>query len=622
MQFRLSTSAIGPWLLACGCGLALLLAVWVRFLPAERAASPAVFRTDSAFHLRMLSYMISEGKLPEDDPLFWREPPRKLSSIGPPNLYILTAAAFRCAWIPNPGPDDFVRLFFWFNALCGALPVVACGWVMWEVSGGKRTETFLGMILCAVASPMVLRSHAGIFRHETIAVGLLLVFAGILFHGLRCGSRPFWNWMAAICLYVGMGFWRLFPFLAALVMLGVLAVEFLSEDTRRIRSMIDLSALGCLVAMAAYAFYRTDPLPAAMFCLPVLAMPFLQRLIRFRWISAWGVKLRARKGMLPAAWIALIIAGSLAVPALRVRWLAVFSSAPLPLTGATLYGMLVEELAPLPLREAFTAGFFLYLPVLLAAAFLLRGRWKPSGPYRAAAAGLLIFMTLTVLFLRFVSLAFPFLIVCLVPAVSGAIQEWKERRPRLFGRVNAAALVILLLVPALGFYVREDLRLAEYLLLPDREQLAAYEWLRANVPADENVVCDWSHGYEIQTYSGRRTVMDGYLEDPRNRARILGLLRVLLSADEAELIRYMRQHHGNYLLLDRAYLFPACRRLNLPWQDWFEFQAHERYSRLSLKPTRERNNYLRCLFDPTGLRSFQLVFHSGNYIVLRLKPAR
>lgn len=622
MRFRLSTSAIGPWLLACGCGLALLLAIWVRFLPAESAGCPLVLRADSAFHLRMLSYIIESGGLPEQDPLFYREPPRVIAHTYPPNLYLTASAVFQTARRMTPGPVDFRWIFFFFNALCGALPVAGCGWAIWEVSGGKRLETFLGMVLCAIASPMVLRSHAGIFRHETVAVGLLLLFTCILLHGIRQGSRPFWNWMAAICMFAGMGFWRLFPFLAALIMLGVLAAEFFSQDSCRLGSLMSASALGCLSAAVGYTFYRSA-LPAAVFYfLPVMALPVLHWLAHRPLASQWREKLIFKRWGLLAAAMVLILAGSLAVPMIRVRWQATISSSPLPLTSATLYGLLVEELEPLPLNEAFSSGFFLYLPILLIAAVcLMRRRWEPVPSYRAAWAVFLIFITLTVFFVRFVFLSFPFLIICLVPPLCRALDELNIKRACLASRAIQAAIIIALLGPALGLYLWEDLRLARYLLLPDRDQVAAYEWLKTNVPPDANVISDWSHGFEIQTFAGRRTVMDGYLEDGENRNRILGLLRVLLSTDEAELVRYMRQQNGNYLLLDRAYLFPTCRRFNLPWPGWFEIQEHERYSRLSLKPARERNNYLKCLFDPTNLKSFKVVFNSGNYIVLRLEPA-
>ena len=122
-------------------------------------------------------------------------------------------------------------------------------------------------------------------------------------------------------------------------------------------------------------------------------------------------------------------------------------------------------------------------------------------------------------------------------------------------------------------------------------------------------------------FSGVRTVTDGFLEDPRNRARILELLSALLSTDESDLVAYMRKNEGNFLLLDRVYLLPICRRLNLPWREWFEIQQQDKLTRLTLKPAAERNNYLKCLFEPGKLKAFRVAFNSGNYIVLRREPA-
>lgn len=115
--------------------------------------------------------------------------------------------------------------------------------------------------------------------------------------------------------------------------------------------------------------------------------------------------------------------------------------------------------------------------------------------------------------------------------------------------------------------------------------------------------------------------MDGYLEDPLNRTRILELWRVLLSSDESDLIQYLAKYDTRYLLLDRIYFLPTCRRLNLPWQDWLEIQANERYTKLSLKPAGVRNNYLKCLFAPGNLKKLRVVFNSGNYVVLQRDSA-
>lgn len=401
-------------------------------------------------------------------------------------------------------------------------------------------------------------------------------------------------------------------------MMGILVTEIVRKDSFHLGSVVDASALACLAAGAAYSFYRTNLPAAVVYCLPLFGMPIIHRLAHLPRISAWINKLLPRKAGILAAVSALVLVGSLAVPATRVRWLAALTSGPLPLTGATLYGVLVEELAPLPLSEAFSVSFFMYLPVLLVATvILLRGRCLPTALHHAVATIFLIFMMLTLLFVRFVYLAFPFMIICLITELSIGLEKWKNNQLARLGWIGVPVLVLLLLVPALGFYLREDLRLSKYLLQPDFDQVAAYTWLKKNATLQANVVSNWSHGYEIQTLAGLRTVTDGYLEDPQNRGRILELLRALLSTDEADLVSFMKKQKGGYLILDRVYLLPVCRRLKLPWREWFEIQQQEEFTKLTLKPAGERNNYLKCLFDPNSLKAFRVAFRSGNYIVLR-----
>ena len=102
---------------------------------------------------------------------------------------------------------------------------------------------------------------------------------------------------------------------------------------------------------------------------------------------------------------------------------------------------------------------------------------------------------------------------------------------------------------------------------------------------------------------------------------ILELLRALLSNEESDLIQYMEKQNGNYLVLDRIYLLTIFKRLNLPWPNWIEIQASERYTRVFLKPAGRRINYLKCLFDQGSLRRLRVVFRSGNYVVLRRDPS-
>jgi hypothetical protein len=624
---RRSILGISFWIV---CLMIMAGSFWLRYGPiADARPGETFFRADSAFHYRISLMQIQRGEISGTDPLFIRNPPRRLDMIYPPNLYILAAGAYHLAQRFDPALLPVDRFFLLFNSICALLFLLSCGWLLWEVSGGERWVTLLGLALCSVATPIVLRSHAEVLRHETLGVGLLLVFACLL---LRWDRRKGNWWSSAslclaffLCVFLGTGFWRLFPALAGLFVLGAVLCEILMERSAGLFPVAASASIACLAAWLGYEFYRQQGFSTVPAFLPLLAAPLVYLGLQSSFVRALlgRVSPSARMRWVVLGILLAALVGLCLLPVTQVRLVSALTPGPIPLANTSLYGLLVEELMPMPLSRLLTADFLLYLPFLYLFPVVFRPRKETvSFSYRFAGIMLLILGLLSLLFVRFIYLSFPFLAAHLVCAVAHSASNRKWRWRFLPPWANVSVLVSLaLFLPAIGLYLQSDAALLRTLYQGDPDLIAACHWLRQHTAPGDGVVAEWSHGFEVQTYAGTRTPMDGFLEDETNRRRILEFLRVLFSDREEELLQFTQRLDSRFLFLDRVYFVSTAERLNMPWRSWLVIRSEGSRTRLTLKDEGKRINYIRCLFWTRALKHFQVVLVSGNYVILEIKKA-
>ena len=80
-------------------------------------------------------------------------------------------------------------------------------------------------------------------------------------------------------------------------------------------------------------------------------------------------------------------------------------------------------------------------------------------------------------------------------------------------------------------------------------QRSAMAFLASETPPDAVVLAPWERGYEIQGYAGRRTVLDGLLEDPLNQRRIVEVARAWMAPRTDSLASLCRRMGADYLLV-------------------------------------------------------------------------
>ena len=83
----------------------------------------------------------------------------------------------------------------------------------------------------------------------------------------------------------------------------------------------------------------------------------------------------------------------------------------------------------------------------------------------------------------------------------------------------------------------------------DPGQRSAIAFLASRTPADAIVLAPWERGYEIQTYAGRRTVLDGLLEDSLNQRRIVEVAGAWLAPRTDSLTALCRRTGAGFLLV-------------------------------------------------------------------------
>ncbi|HKQ57787.1 MAG TPA: hypothetical protein VJY35_07945, partial [Candidatus Eisenbacteria bacterium] len=180
--------------------------------------------------------------------------------------------------------------------------------------------------------------------------------------------------------------------------------------------------------------------------------------------------------------------------------------------------------------------------------------------------------------------------------------------PRRIGRLAALTLLALCFVltarDAVTLALTRDSRLD-----PDLRQ--AYAWLARATPPGAVVLAPWQFGYEIQTLAGRRTVVDGLLEDPLTHDRIVAVARAWLAADTDSLAALCDQAGAGFLLVPPSSAIYDQARLT-DWPAAWKTRAGVALNREEADRVLVRMSVLGESPPP-----FERVFASGRWSVYR-----
>jgi len=232
----------------------------------------------------------------------------------------------------------------------------------------------------------------------------------------------------------------------------------------------------------------------------------------------------------------------------------------------------VDELRGTTIGELFSPGSFSWLAVPFLAAPLVRivarrrtgGIRARLGPAPALLAwlsagliaGTLLFSRNKIVLAPLAAVVIGGLFEALAPTgPAGGEARPRLRRPRSrdrgagagsvarnAGRVLVVACILATAKDAVSLALTRESRL-------DPGERSALEFLARATPPEAVVLAPWDRGYQIQAYAGRKTVVDGLLEDPLNQRRIIGIAGAWLAPRTDSLAAWCERTGANYLLV-------------------------------------------------------------------------
>ena len=633
--------------------LAVLVGLALRLAPLAGGAG-GDFISDQAFHLRMIREVVDHGHVPALDRLSDAPAGRPVASLLPVGIYH-AAAAFH-ALLARAGEPSLEAAALGFTALAGALialPVFLLALALFRDRWAALIAAFAAVVLPAHLH----RTFCWWLRYDALGALLALAHLAFLVRALAAaGARRAALEAAAagLLLALAVACWRvvlILPPLEAAALLLLLLVRGVERPAALAFAVsLGLAALACLpvgyVRAQGLLLSRAWVLPLA------LATAALTPWAR----SGAPARLATAAAALVVGWVIGGLAGGAVaygdvmqiVPA-RLALLRGVAAQVTPITALLLN---VEELGGVRPVELFGPAHLSWLGAWCAGALLLR--WLAGGRRAFARPGELrpapvLFAFLcaaltgaTLLFARDKVLLAP-----LVAVLAGGLASWAlgaqtgpaahpaaggkrglaargpQRGARRGGAPRPAAawprvarrgsLVALVLCAAVTLYHSSGLALTRRSRL-DPGLAAALGWLRGHTPPGAVVMCPWQQGYEVQSFAGRASVMDGMLEAPGNQRRIVEFAHTAMERGPDSLAAFCRRQHADWLLVP-----PSTQLLSVALVAGMPFVG-------KLGPgiplDREEGDrvLIRMMVLGESPSPFRRVFERGGYRVYRVGP--
>ncbi len=614
---------------------ALAIALALRLAPLGTAPGGELV-ADSAFHLRMIEEVLSRGRVPALDPLCEAPEGRAIGALLPTGLYH-SAAWLHRALAPLDHRDARFHALL-FIALAGALVVVPVFFAARAVFAHPGAAAFAAL-LAAVIPGHVHRTYAFWLRYDALGTLLAIAHVALLLVALASpgrrralGSAV----LAAVALLGAAACWRVALLLPFVELTFALLWAVGRGATREVREaftvVIGLSTLFFL--LVPYLHAQAYPLSGA-------------------WLAAiaatgalWLPWLRPAAGRWPAraAVLALALGAGWSVARLFPRhdpYAATFALVPAKLAIA--FGarpslppiealeMGIQELTSLSPLGLFGPGVLSWLgPWFVAAPFFFtwgaRGAArrvpKSLAPAPALFSVVCAAMTLvTLLFERNKVLLAPLAAVALGGLAARLVERASGGAPvrgatRARGRPPAHVALAILFAVCVAVTTWQAAMLAisrRPALNPGLEE--AIRFLRESTPPDAVVMSPWEHGYEVQAYARRATVMDGLIESPENQRRIVAFAGAAMSPKADSLAALCRRHRAGWLLVPpSSHLYAVAVVARAPFLD-------KLLPGKPLTPAEADRVLVQMMVLGRAYPGFERVFESDGYRIYRVAGA-
>jgi hypothetical protein len=595
----------------------------------------------------MIRAAVARGHVPAVDSLSEAPAGRRIDDFLPLGLYG-TAAGFDRV-MATFGARDLETNARWFVALAGALVVLPVFGATRAVFG-DRWAAVVAALIAALLPAHLHRTWCWWLRYEPLGTTLILThlafgFVALSSRGLRAARVN--AVLAGISLFAAVWVWRvslLVPFIeAAFVTLFVM----LRPPGRAVREWFTAVVAAESIAAIALGYQRHEAFVMSRGWLFAMA---LCAALHTSWLRRDGATARARlAGILAALAVAVTLGAAGArerqyAVMLHVLW-AKLSGAGSPVSVAnplTALSLGVDELlgsAPGdwlgPGQLSWIGAWLVLVPLLLwwRAGFPSPVRLRSAGPAGVLLAFLCVsLLGVTVLLIRakvilgpLVSIACGGSLVALRSFPASASRPIAARRgqgrsapaspgrggggSRLLLAVAFAACVLITARDGIWLVTTRQSRL-------DTGLLASLEYLRSRTPPQATVLSLWERGYEIQAYAGRRTLVDGLLESPVVKRRILEIDGALMQPSSDSLAAVCRRYGAGWVLVP-----PSTSLLGIALVTQPPFLAKLVPPGVPLTPHEADRVVIRMMVFGQSVPPFDLVFEREGYRVYRLASA-
>jgi asparagine N-glycosylation enzyme membrane subunit Stt3 len=537
--------------------LALAIGLALRLAPLASGAGGDLV-ADAAFHMRMIEEVLARGRVPALDLLCEAPEGRATSAMLPTGLYH-AVATLHVALAPIDHRDARFHALL-FTALAGALAVLPVFFAARAVFA-RPGAAAIAALLAAVIPAHLHRTYAYWLRYDALGTLLSITHVALMLAALAAPGRRRAAWLAALASLALLGAvscWRValvFPFAELGFALLWAACRGATREVREpFTILIGLSAALFPIVpwLRAQSFllsgaWLTVLAGAAALWLPWLApargrWPARAALLSLALGAGWGLARLFPRTDAYAATFAL-------VPAKLAVAFGAHPELP-PIVALELGIQELASLSPLgllgPGALSWLAPWFVATPFLIAwaAGGGIRRRLGTLAAAPALFTALCLAMTLvTLLFERNKVLLAP-LVAIACGGLAAALTDGARDR-----RAARGALVILLGVCAVvtTFHAVMLATSRRRALAPGLE--GALEYLRDRTPAGAIVMSPWEHGYEVQSYAGRATAMDGLIESAENQRRIAAFADAAMMQAPDSLAALCRRHRAGWLLV-------------------------------------------------------------------------
>jgi hypothetical protein len=612
----------------------------LRLIPSWRGAAPDLL-SDAAFHLRMTRMASERWRLPAVDSLASAPAGREVGRWLPTGLYWAVGSFHRAAAaIDRRDLETHARLFVALAGALVALPAFGAA----RALGWGRAPALVAALVAVTLPAHLHRSFGYWFRYDAPGTLLIATHVALSLAALAATDRRAARAAsvgAALALVASLVVWRValvLPILESAFVL--LCVVLLRPPGAALREWWSAQVIGGTLACLSLAYLRDQSfaLSTAWLLAIGLALALWTPVLR-RDVVPWT----HRAGLLALVALAAFAVGPLA--GRETPYAEVLDAAARKLGGAlgitfvpspmSSIALSVTELQGSTIGELFGPGALSWLGVPFVAAPLvwlvarrriggIRARLAPAPALLAwLSAGL---VAVTVLFSRNKIVLAPLVAV----VIGGLFQalaptgptdaEPRPPRPRGRGRGagtgslirNTARALLAALILATAWDAVSLALTRESRMEPDQRR--ALEFLARETPPGAVVLAPWERGYEIQAYAGRRTVMDGLLEDPLNQRRIIGIAGAWLAPRTDSLSAWCERTGANYLLVPPSPALYGIARLT----DWSATWK----TRDGVPLTREEADrvLVRMMVLGESPPPFERVFQSGRWRVFRRIP--